>query len=177
MGYRDFGSGGGRFLHDAAGGPAAEFQLGKNQVIGAMIQAPTTASTQVTGTGNGTYNYNINQGIVILDGIVLEIAAAADQLCETAANIMASGYSRWYLFIVYKLLDGTIARKTIKGTVALTAAVVMPTPAEIEAQIPVDTPWLCIGATLVNRTGDTTVTQSVKNELRPMGLPKTVHDA
>lgn len=175
--YKDYHSGGGNFGFDLSVGSGGEMQLLKNFVHGAMIQAPTTASSQITGTGNGTYSYNIGQGIVVLDGEVLEIAAAADQLCETAANIMASGYSRYYLFIVYKNFAGTLTRLTVKGTVALTAAVVPPTVPEIEALLPADAPWLCIGGTIVNRTADTTITQSVVNQYRPMLLAKTVHEA
>ena len=178
MGYKDYRSdAAGPFGYGVAGGEGVEAQLFQNRVVGAMIQKSTTGSTQATGTGNGAYIHDITAGFAVVGGKVLEIAGAADVACEAAGNIMASGYSVYYMFVAYLSPAGVVTRKTVKGTVALTAAVVVPTPAEITAAVPVGCPWVALDTMRINRTADTTVTEAVDNQYRPMLLPKTVHDA
>lgn len=177
MGYKDYRSDAvGPFGYGVAGGEGVEAQIFQNRIEGAMIQTSTTGSSQSTGAGNGTYIHDITAGFAIVDGKVLEIAGAADVACEAAGNIMANGNSVYYMFIAYLSPAGVVTRKTVKGTVALTAAAVPPTVAEITAAVPADCPWVALGTMLINRTGDTTVTEAVDNQYRPLFLAKTVHD-
>jgi hypothetical protein len=177
MGYKDYRSNqDGPFGYGISGGQGIEFDLFKNRVDGAFVQSSTTGSSQLTGTGNGTFLYDITPGFAVVDGKVLEINGAVDQACEAAGNILASGESKIYMFIAYKSVSGTVIRKTVEGAVAATASVAPPTPAEISAAVPVGCPWVCLGSMQINRTGDTTVTEDVDNQYRPMFLPKTVHD-
>jgi len=174
--YKDYRFGGGKFGGGIVGGVGVEFELFRYRVDGAMIQPSTTGSSQITGTGNGTYLYDITPGLVVVDGKVLEIAAAADQACEAAANIMASGKSKTYLVVAYKKTDNSVATKIVEGAVADTADVEPPSVADIEAAIPYGCPWVAIGSMTINRTGDETVTEVVDNKFRPLLVPKTVHD-
>jgi len=176
MGYKDYRSGGGRFGNDMLGGVGVEFEMFRNMAHGAWIEKSTTGSSQITGTGNGTYLYNIASGIVVVGGKVYEVAKAVNQACEAPANVMASGYSKVYMFVAYKKPDNTVAIMIVKGTAALTAAVVPPTVAEIVAAVPVGLPWIVLGTMTIARTADTTVTEAVDNKYRPLGLPKTVHE-
>lgn len=160
-----------------AGSVAAEAELFNNWVAqGALVEAPTTASAQLTGTGNGTYRYNLTHGIVHVDTTIKEIAAAADQLLEAAGNIMASGYSKVYSIIQWKNPStGVISTKSVPGTAALTGAQVAPTLAEIEATIPDGAWWVHLADVTVNRTADTAVTQSADNTVRPSLIPVTAN--
>lgn len=157
-------------------GEAPESGTFRNCVMqGLFVNAPTTASAQLTGTGNGSYRVDITQGIVHVDGYIAEAAAAADLLLETAGNIMASGYSKVYTVIYWAHPStGVISRKIVGGTAALTGAQVAPTTAEIEAVIPDGAYWVPVANVTMNRTGDTTVTQSQVNTVRPSLLAKTV---
>ncbi len=178
MGYKDYRSdAAGPFGYGVAGGEGVEAQLFQNRIEGAMIQTSTTGSSQVTGAGDGTYLHDITTGFAVVDGKVLEIAAAADVACEAAGDIMISGNAKYYMFVAYRSPLGVVTRLTVKGTVALAAAVVPPTPAEITAAVPVGCPWVALGTMLISRTGDEVVTEAVDNQYRPMLLPKTVHDA
>lgn len=173
---KNYRSGGGPFGFDVVP-HAALMQIFNNNAQGAFVQAPTTPSTQATSTGNGTYYYNLTQGVVILNGKIFNVNAAADQLWEAAGNIMANGYSRWYMLVAYVNTSGTLTLLVVKGTVALTAAAVPPTVAEVVAAIPVaNAPYLVLGAAIMNRTGDTTVTEVIHNEYRVTLAPKTVVD-
>jgi len=178
MGYKDyrFNPDSGPYGYNVPAGMGDMSEIFKNRIEGAFIMPSSTGSSQLTGTGNGTYLYDISPGFAIVDGKVLEIAGAADEACETPADIMASGYSKIYMLIAYKQVNGTVTTLIVEGAAALTAAVVAPTPTEIEAAIPAGCPWVAIGAMQINRTGATTVTEAVDNQYRPMFLPKTVHD-
>jgi len=176
MGYKDYRSGGGRFGFDVATGVAVEFSLYRNRIVNAMIQPSTTGSSQLTGSGNGTYLYDILPGFAIVDGKVKEIAAAADQACEAPGNIMAQGKAKSYMVIAYKKTDNTVELKVVEGDVADIADVQPPSIAQIEAAIPLGQPWVAIGTMTIKRTGDTTVTETVDNQYQPLLLPKTVHD-
>lgn len=177
MGYKDYRYGGGKFGHDSVTGVGVEFSLFKNRVDGALIQPSTTGSSQLTGAGNGTYLYDITPGIAIVDGVPLEIAAAADEACEAAGDIMAAGKSKVYMIIAYKKTDGTVTTKIVAGDVATTGSEAPPSVATIEASIPLGSPWIALGTMTIARTADTTVTEAVDNLYRPLLLAKTVHDA
>lgn len=176
MGYKDYRSGGGRFGFDVATGVAVEFSLYRNRIVNAMIQPSTTGSSQLAGTGNGTFLYDITAGFAIVDGKVKEIAAAADQACEAPGNILANGQSKVYMVIAYKKTDNTVALKVVEGDVATSGSEQPPSIAQIEAAIPLGQPWVAIGTMTIARTGDTTVTEAVDNQYQPLLLPKTVHD-
>lgn len=175
--YKDYRSNSnGAFGYGVEGGRGIEYSLFNNRIEGAFIKPSTTGSSQLTGTGNGTYLYDISPGFAIVDGKVLEINAAADVACEAAANVMANGYSKHYMFVAYRSNVGVVTRLTVPGTAALSADAVPPTPAEITAAVPAGCPWVCLGSMVIARTADTTVTEAVDNQYRPMFLPKTVHD-
>lgn len=170
-------SGSGRMGFGVVGGHGIEFGLEKNKVLqGVMVNAPTTPSAQLTGAGNGSYRVDITQGIVIVDGTALEVAVAADQLLEAAGNIMASGQSKVYSIVYFKSTsDGVVRQRTFGGTPATTGSQVAPTDAEIEANFGAGTVWFAFAQVTMNRTGDTTVTQSQVNTVRPTLVPVTVH--
>lgn len=159
------------------GGLAPEGQLWLNYIPnGLLVKDPTTSSAQLTGTGNGTYRYNIDAGIIHVDSTIKEFPAAADQLLEPAGNIMANGYSKVYSVIAWRNPDtSAVALKVIPGTAALTGSQVAPSVADVEAALMPSAAWVLIANVTVNRTGDTTVTQSTDNTVRPSLVPQTVN--
>lgn len=161
----------GRMKQGAVIGMPVEGYLFKNAVHGIFLDVPTNASTQASGAGNGVYKFNRSAGVVVVDGTALHVAAAADEACEADGDIMISTFSKVYLIIAWKHPDtGVVALKTVPGTAVLTADVVPPTSAEVEAGLVANAVWVEIGKVTINRTGDTTVTQSQDNTVRPLGF-------
>ena len=160
----------GRLGHDIALGTAPEGIFNRFMVHGAMVKASTTGSSQVTGTGDGTYLYDIDQGVAVVDGQVLNIAAAADQALEAAADIMIDTFSKVYTIIAWKNSAGTVALKVVAGTAALSADAVEATIAEIEAGIQADAKFVKLATMTIARTGATTVTEAVDNTVRDLGF-------
>lgn len=158
------------------GGVGVETQLLNNRVItGMMVGAPSTASTQATGTGASDFNVNIAAGILAVDGHPIEFAAQADfDLASAGAALMASGQSILVDIVAYRsVADGVIRLRGIRGAAATTGSQVAPTDAEIDAKI--EAPWWRLARVTVNRTGDTTVTQSYSNVVRPACIVLTNH--
>lgn len=166
----------GNLGYGRVGGLPAESFLNDFAVEAAYVGDPTTASTQVTGTGDGTYRVDIKEGIVTVDKKRFHETGEADVLLEAAGDIMASGYSKKYAVLYWMSADtGVIARKIVPGTAALTGAEVAPTSAEIEAALPDNASYTLSSVETVNRTGATTVTQSHDVLARPNPIPQTVN--
>jgi len=141
----------------------------QNHVEGLKIVTPTSASTQGASAGNTTWNVNVESGIVVVNGTALEVAAAADLALHSGSIYtggLASGQSA-IATIVYKL-DTTVSRVVVKGAAATTGAQVAPTDVAIRAACGAGKPWVKVCECTINRTADTTVTQSQNNLLRPM---------
>jgi hypothetical protein len=147
-----------------------EGYLLKNFVHGAFVSKSTTGSSQLTGAGNGTFIFDIAPGIVVVDGTQHEVALAADVACEAAGDIIADTYSIVYTIIVWKHpTTGALTFKVHKGTVALSAAVVPATVAEVEAGLPAGAKYVELANYTIARTAATTVTEAVDNTIRPKG--------
>lgn len=153
-----------------------ETQLFRYYTHGAFLADGTTGPAQLTGTGNGTFYYDNTAGIVVIDGTAKDVPAAADTLLETAGDILDSGESKVYLWIAWKHPStGAITLKMVGGTPATTGSQVAPTEAEVEAGLPAGAKWIALGSTTINRTADTTATQTgTTNTIRPLLLP-SVH--
>lgn len=159
-----------------AGGLPVEGQLFHNYVHGAFISKSTTGSSQITGTGNGTFLYDISEGIVMIDGTPLAIPKAADSACETPGDILDDGQNIIYTIIGWKSpISGAVTLKVVKGTVAASASAVASTTAEIEGGLPLGATWVALGTMTIARTGATTVTEAVNNLIRPTLVPVTVN--
>lgn len=154
----------------AVPGLPIEGWLFKNFVHGALVSKSTTSSSQVTGTGDGTFIYDISEGIVVVDGTQLAVARAADAACEAAADILDDGQTRYYTMIAWKHpTTGAVTFKVHAGTIALSAAAVPATEAEIEAGLPALSKYVELATYAIARTAATTVTEAVDNTVRPTG--------
>jgi len=171
--YNTYRRGTGRFGFDLPG-DGVEFDLFRNWAHSAMITASTTGSSQITGAGNGTYLYNIEQGVVVVGGKQVDIAKAINQPCEAAGNIMIATFAKVYAIVAYVTAANIAAIKVVPGVAALAANVVPPTLAAIQAAIPAANDWYVIGTMTISRTADTTVTEAASNLYRPLGTPITV---
>lgn len=141
-----------------------------NRVIsGLCCVTPTTASTQITGTGNTDWNINVGAGVVTVGGVAKHFEAQADFNVHTGSHLMASLYT-CVAAIVCLNTAGVITMVPVTGTPALTAGgtAVGPTDAAIQAAVGAGLDWVKIAECTLNRTGDTTVTQSQDNTQRPM---------
>ncbi len=160
----------GRMGHGIAPGLDPTGLFNKFMAHGAMVKASTTGSSQLTGAGNGTYLYDIDQGVVVVDGVPLNITAAADQALEAAGDIMIATFSKVYTIIAWLNSAGTVALKVHPGTAALSAAAVEATIAEIEAGLQADAKFIKLATVTIARTADTTVTEAVDNTVRDLGF-------
>jgi hypothetical protein len=104
-----------------------------------------------------------------VDGVLGDIAAAADFDIHSASFLtgLVNGAS-CIAAIVAKNVSGTVTVVAVKGTPATTGSQRAPTDAEIQAAVGASNPWVKIGECTLNRTGDTTVTETQDNSLRPM---------
>lgn len=167
-------SGIGRFGFGVAGGEGHEFQLFGNRIVQGMFAgAPTTASTQATGTGAYAYRADIDKGILVCSDVAVEYAVQADYAIDSGATAnLVSGESIVYSIIAFRSrADGNVRIMSIPGAAAITDSQVAPTAAEIETFLELDTFYYKICDVTINRTGDTTVTQAQNNLVRPLLVP------
>lgn len=157
-----------KFLQDAEA--LRTFLL--NHVEGCECETPTTGSTQATGaTGVTDWNVNLRAGVVIVGGVALNVADDADY--DVHSGSIVTGLQSTYTVVaalVAKNVSGTVSLQVVLGTAALTAGgtAVGPTDAVIQAAVGAANSWVKIAELTINRTADTTVTQSQDNSKRPM---------
>lgn len=136
---------------------------------GGRSGAPTSASTQLTGAGGVTeWRINIAALVVAVAGILADIAASADEVIHDTTNLLnAVGQTCWAA-VVAKNVAGTITVVTVKGTAAATASAVPPTDAVIQAAVGAGNSWVKLAECEITRSGDTAVTQTEDNTIRPV---------
>lgn len=169
-------SGFGLFGFHVVGGVGSEFQINQNRVIqGCMVQASTSTSSQLTGSGNGTYLYDMQAGLIACGGKVLEVAAVADAACEAIGDIMVDTFAKHYTMVAYKSNeDSAVRTRLFTGTAVLAEDAVPVTDAVIEASFATGTFWFRLWTYVIDRTGATTVTEAVDNTVRPTKIPAVV---
>jgi hypothetical protein len=139
-----------------------------NKVVnGLLVGPPTTTSSQITGAGNTTWNVDIATGIVTVDGVAAEVAETVDMSIHSGSQLGANGCG-CIAAIVVRNVGGTLSLLAVKGTVALTAAVVAPDDGVIQTAAGVGAPWIKICEARIDRTGDLVVVQSQNNTFRPL---------
>jgi hypothetical protein len=124
-----------------------------------IASAPTTASTQATGTGNTVWRVNVAAATVAVGAATIAIAAAADFVIHTGSLLVANGQS-CRATIVAKNVSGIITEVAVKGAAATTGTELAPTDAEIQTAVGAGNPWWRLADCILNRTGDVTVTQA-----------------
>lgn len=139
-------------------------------VAGGLVKAPTTASTQVTGAGATNWNVNADALVAVVDAGVKELLASVDVVIHDTTQYLVNGQSAIAAVVLKVAANGTASIVTAKGAAATTGVQVAPDAAAIQTAVGTDLPWLKLGETTLNRTGDTTVTQSYDNTKRDVGL-------
>lgn len=136
-------------------------------IEGGLVKAPTNASTQATGAGITVWRVDIDAVVAKVGGVVYEAAAQADYVIHDTTQYtgLDSGDSA-IATVVLKNDDGTVSFDVVKGSAAVTGSQVAPTDAEIQADLGAGVSWLRVCDCTINRTGDTTVTQSQNNKVR-----------
>lgn len=182
----NFGEGGAGLAPDGAGKPTlaqilrdfiddlnsiqpstlAEGALAQDDCVldGGIASAPTTGSTQATGGGNLDWNVDVAAARAKVNGVEADIAVAADFDVHSGSALVANGESA-YAWIVIAESGGSLAYTAVVGAAATTGSQVAPTDADIDTAVG-DTNWAKLALCLINRTGDTTVTQSEDNTYR-----------
>jgi hypothetical protein len=135
---------------------------------GGLAGAPTTASTQATGAGGVTeWRVNVSEAVVAVGGVAADVAAAADFVIHDTTNLLADGQSI-IAALVAKNVSGTITVVAVKGTAATTGSQVAPNDGTIQTAVGAGNDWVKLAECTLNRTADTTVTQSEDNTKRPI---------
>lgn len=158
------------------GGFALEAETRANLVHqGMLVGTPTTGSTQATGAGASDFNVDITPGILAVNGKVKEFAAQADfDLASAGSAIITNGQSIVVSIVAYQnVVSGAIGLRTFRGAAATTGSEEPISDADITAGFGSNTVWYRLANVTVNRTGDTTVTQSHDNTARPSGIYAT----
>lgn len=142
----------------------------KNKVVaGGICSDPTTPSAQLTGTGNTTWSVDHTAVEGIVDGVLGTGAAATDLAIHSGSFLtgLVDGAS-CVAAVVLKNDAGTISVDVVKGTPATTGSQKAPTDAEIQTALGAGVAWIRLAECTINRTGDTTVTESQDNTVRPL---------
>lgn len=175
---------------DKGGPPNALAQLVRilrdhfnNCVAGGVIEptAPTTASTQATGASGVTVvRVNLPAFTVVVDGVQKSFTAEADRVLHDTtvytgvdSSTLTSGKSA-IITIVAKNASGTVSLVNVKGGTATTGSQVEATDAQIDTAVS-SVEWVKVCEVLINRTGDTTITQSQDGQDAPcLGVTQDV---
>ena len=135
------------------------------KVEGLVCLAPTNASTQATGaSGDMDWNVDIAEGFVVVNGVEAAFAVDADFDVFSAASPIVDGNSIVGALVASEAA-GTTSLEVVNGASATTGTEVAPTNAEITTGVG-HARWVKIAELTINRTGDTTVTQSQANAAR-----------
>lgn len=142
---------------------------GRNHVEGGIVKDPTTGSSQLTGTGNTTWNADVEALIATVGGVAKELGVQADFSIHASSFLtgLVNGAS-CIAALVLKNVSGTVTMVAVKGTPATTGSQVAPTDAEIQTAVGAGNDWVKVAECTLNRTGDTTVTESQSNIVRPL---------
>ena len=136
-----------------------------DKVVGLTCLPPTNASTQATGdTGDMDWNVDVTEGFVVVNGVEASFAVAADFDVFSAASEIVDGESIVGALVASEAA-GTTSLEVVTGAAATSGQEVPPTDAEITTGV-THARWVKIAELTINRTGDTTVTQSQKNSAR-----------
>jgi hypothetical protein len=143
---------------------------------GLMAAAPTTPSTQATGTGNTAWRVNLDKGVVVVGGVRKEFAAEADRVLHSASfyTSLDSGDSAIVAIVAKKAANGAVTLVNVKGAAAVTGLQVAHTDAQIQAAVGAGLDWVKVCECTLNRTADTTVTQTQDNAKADFGSLVTV---
>ncbi len=146
-----------------------QLETGKaNNVLvdGGVVKDPTTPSSQLTGAAATTWNVDVEALTAIVNSVNGQVAVAADEAIHDTTELVEDGES-CYAYALLSESGGTIALEYVKGAAAVTGLQVAPTDAEILAGV-TGTNWVKLALCLINRTADTTVTQTQDLSCRGM---------
>lgn len=136
---------------------------GSGLIEGGYVKDPTTGSTQATGAAGATdWNVDITAALVEVAGVYAEIAAAADYDVHSSTIVHADFQVGKSIVaaLVLQNSSGTITVEVVLGSVADTGSEVAPTDAELATAMAAMDGWARLCNCTLNRTADTTVTQS-----------------
>lgn len=136
-----------------------------NGVIdGSLVTTPTTPSAQTTGAAETDWNINIPATSCCVNGVAATISAANDYAVHDTTQLVTNGQSCVAAIIAVES-GGSLSFSHVKGSAATTGSQVAPTDAAITTAVG-HANWTKLAECTINRTGDTTVTQSQDNSKR-----------
>ncbi len=136
---------------------------------GGIVKVATTPSAQLTGVGNTTWSVDVEAIIAACGGVLKEIALAADFSIHAGSFLTGlASLSSAIAAIVLKNVSGTVTMVAVIGTPFVTASGgVGPSDAVIQAAVGAGNAWVQVSEATLNRTADTTVTESWDSTQRP----------
>lgn len=149
----------------------------RNRVIyGLDSAAPTTASTQATGvSGNLAVRINLAAGAAMVAAVVKKFAAAADTvLFASAPSPIITGQSMVFSVVVFLNAAGVLTLLSVPGLAATTGLQLAPGKTAVNAAVGLaanntQLHWIKLCDVTVNRTADTTLTQTQDDTVGDFG--------
>jgi len=144
-------------------------------VMGLIAGAPTTPSTQASGTGATSWHVNLSAGEVNLartllaantDGDFLGVALTADYDVYSSGIGLAAASQSVYARLIAKNVTGTISLEVVMGTPAAAGSEAIPSNAAVQTQVGATVPWCDIALCHLARNSGTTLTQTEWNGYR-----------
>lgn len=165
-----FGSGGQQLTPGGAGAPSLATVLRRlidqGNVLGLIGGAPTTPSSQASGTGAIDWNVDFDKGEVRIGDYSASFAAAADYDVYHAAGQLVAASESVYARIVAKLVTTTVSLVVVVGTQAATGEEEIPTDAEVQAALGAGVEWVDVCLCHLARNSTTGLTQTEQSTYR-----------
>lgn len=126
--------------------------------IGGLVGTPTTASTQASGAAETQWRVDVPRCVAVTSVGTIDVAAEADHVVHDTTELVTNGQS-CVAAVVADFNLGTPIFSSIKGTAATTGQQTAPSDSAIDTALG-HSNWARLADCTINRTGDTTVTQS-----------------
>lgn len=141
-------------------------------IAGGAVFAPTSASTQATGAGATVWNVDIEALLAIVNEVFGDFVADADFVIHDTTQVPGlDSLDTVVAALVVEVEAGSCAMLAVLGTAATTASGNAVGPTDIQIQAALSTAgnaWVKLAECTINRTADTTVTQTQDNTKRPI---------
>jgi hypothetical protein len=143
-------------------------QHSRNHVEGGFVEAPTTPSSQGTGTlGFTDLRVDVGAGLAIVTAGALSFDAQVDFSVGSGSGLLYVGYAL-ITVIVAKSVGGSVSLQAVRGSAAVSGTQETPSDADIQTTVGAGSAWIRLGDTTCTRVSDVVIAQTYDNSVRPL---------